>query len=32
MDKDGISENFCATVVNLVTYNVVDDKEYIFEV
>jgi hypothetical protein len=28
--KGGISDNFCARVVNLVTYDVVDDQKLIF--
>jgi hypothetical protein len=28
----GTSNNFCARVVNLVTYDVVDDQKHVFEV
>jgi hypothetical protein len=30
--KGGNSDNFCASVVNLVTYDVVDDQELVFKV
>ena len=32
MFKGGNSDKFCARVVNLVTYDVVDDKQLIFKV